>query len=68
MQCNNASPVFEKGISVICVFHASPGMCHCDDLMYLFPLKELFSQKLSALDRAYTDFILDLFTTFATTG
>lgn len=43
-------------------------MCHCDDLMYLFPFKELFPQEWTDSDRAYTDLMLDLFTTFAATG
>ncbi|XP_034250996.1 venom carboxylesterase-6-like [Thrips palmi] len=43
-------------------------MCHCDDLMYLFPFKELFPKELSDSDRAYTDLMLELFTTFAATG
>uniref|UniRef100_A0A1D1XT84 Carboxylic ester hydrolase n=1 Tax=Anthurium amnicola TaxID=1678845 RepID=A0A1D1XT84_9ARAE len=44
------------------------GVCHGDDLQYVFPTDAFFPQPPSASDEAFSRIFLDWFTTFALTG
>jgi carboxylesterase type B len=45
------------------------GVCHADDLMYLFPFGDLFpGTKLKETDEKTVDLMITLWTNFARTG
>ncbi|XP_034244755.1 venom carboxylesterase-6-like [Thrips palmi] len=47
---------------------AKYGVCHADDLPYLFSVSEFVPEPPSESDMAFSSTLLDLFTTFAATG